>query len=81
MFLFRELIPEACARSRSSAQRTKRKPAGVRIHPTSRMMSMMQPANPAMFPEAPQGPQLDPGEQKAVGESLQNVAKGCQSMW
>jgi len=48
------------------------------IDPTSRMIAMMQSANPAMFPAAPaapQGPQLNPGEQEAVGESLQNVAK------
>jgi len=28
-----------------------------------------------MFPAAPQGPQLNLGEQEAVGESLQNAAK------
>ncbi len=52
---------------------------GMGIDPTSRFMTMMQAANPAMFPGAAQsglqGPQLNPGEEEAVGESLQNVAK------
>lgn len=39
------------------------------------MMAMMESSNPSMQPGASQGPQLNPGEQEAVGESLQNVAK------
>lgn len=51
---------------------------GMGIDPTSRFMTMMQASNPGMFPgapNAPQGPQLNPGEEEAVGESLQNVAR------
>jgi len=51
---------------------------GFGIDPTTRMIAMMQSGNPATFPAAPaapQGVQLNPGEQEAVGEALQNAAK------